>query len=476
MKGKKVQQKTNIINKQYQKSNNIGSYKKNNINNNNEISPHLNVLQFDLNEKNNINNINNNYYNRKTKNVRTSSQKPIRPTNNINIQNNNYYFNNINNNFIVKNSNPINNQINNQINNVKQPKINSQKQLKPLNANKYPQKQKQKQNKDITKKPKNILYNNKNDNIKIILDGKGVYISEEEDVYEDPNDPVNNLNTALKYKQKNNLQVSQEEKNMIETIKKVASNRVQYRNTHQMLKEIGKIMKDPVVSFLIKKEPEIKEESPSDKLSEMLSKKMLEEQKQKMKEKEEDLYYDQLQKRIKDEIRNKGSFDFAKLPDKDRKMLAQRKVYNKIGLKVYEDGNSNNPNNNSNNPNNNNENINERLDNQIKKEINREKKKEEFLNEIEKYKEKEEEDDYFNMGEINNKNIKGFDDEDEDGINYGEINNEKEKEKEKPTARNILEKVLNKIEYKNEQLINHNKFNEISNNNNKKENVRKKNF
>ena len=261
---------------------------------------------------------------------------------------------------------------------------------------------------------------------------------------------------------------------MIETIKKVASNRVQYRNTHQMLKEIGKIMKDPVVSFLIKKEPEIKEESPSDKLSEMLSKKMLEEQKQKMKEKEEDLYYDQLQKRIKDEIRNKGSFDFAKLPDKDRKMLAQRKVYNKIGLKVYEDGNSNNPNNNNNN-NNINENINERLDNQIKKEINREKKKEEFLNEIEKYKEKEEEDDYFNIGEINNKKIKGFDDEDEDGINYGEINTN-EKEKEKPTARNILEKVLSKIEYKNEQLINHNKFNEISNNNNKKENVRKKIF
>ena len=472
MKGKKVQQKINTINKQYQKSNNIGSYKKNNINinnnNNNEISPHLNVLQFDLNEKNNINN---NYYFRKTKNVRTSSQKPIRPTNNINIQNNNYYFNNINNNFIVKNSNPINNQINN----VKQPKINSQKQLKPLNANKFPQKQKQNQN--LTKKPKNILYNNnKNDNIKIKLDGKGVYIAEEEDVYEDPNDPVNNLNTALKYKQKNNLQVSQEEKNMIETIKKVASNRVQYRNTHQMLKEIGKIMKDPVVSFLIKKEPEIKEESPSDKLSEMLSKKMLEEQKQKMKEKEEDLYYDQLQKRIKDEIRNKGSFDFAKLPDKDRKMLAQRKVYNKIGLKVYEDGNSNNPNNNNNNNNNINENINERLDNQIKKEINREKKKEEFLNEIEKYKKKEEEDDYFNIGEINNKKIKGFDDEDEDGINYGEINNEKKKEKEKPTARNILEKVLNKIEYKNEQLINHNKFNEISNNNNKKENVRKKNF
>ena len=98
-----------------------------------------------------------------------------------------------------------------------------------------------------------------------------------------------------------------------------------------MLKEIGKIKKDPVVSFLIKKEPEIKEESPSDKLSEMLSKKMLEEQRQKRKEKEDDLYYDQLQKK-KEEIKNKGSFDSAKLPDKDRKTLAQRKVCNKIWI------------------------------------------------------------------------------------------------------------------------------------------------
>ena len=464
MKGKKVQQH-NSMNKQIKK-NNINSYK----NNNKEISPHLNVLQFDLKDKNNVGN---NNFTKKTKNIRNLSQKPINKTNNINIQNNNYYFNNINNNFIVKNSYPLNNQINNNKNNFNninnQAKINSQKQLKPLNVNKNFQNK----NQNNKKNKRNILYNNnnKNDNIKIKLDEKGVFIAEEEDVYEDPKDPVNNLNSGLKYKQSNNLEMSKEEKDMIETIKKVSSNRVQYRNTHQMLKEIGKIMKAPVVSFLIKKEPEIKEESPSDKLSEMLSKKMLEEQRQKMRQKEEDLYYEQLQKRIKDEIRNKGSFDFAKLPDKDRKMLAQRKVYNKIGLKVYEDGNSNNPNNNNNN-NNNNENINERLDNQIKKEINREKKKEEFLNEIEKYKENEEEDDYFNMGEINNKKIKGIDDEDEEDINYEEIN----KEKEKPTARNILEKVLNKIEYKNEQLINHNKFNEISNYNNKKENVRKKIF
>ena len=215
MKGKKFQQKNPITNKQLQK-NNINSYKKNN----NDISPHLNVLQFDLNERNNINN---NNYNIKTKNVRNMSQKPIHRGNNINIQNNNYYFNNINNNFIVKNSNPINNPLNNN----KQTKIYSQKQLKPINGNKSFKNQIQ--NKNYQKKPKNILYNNnKNENIKIKLDGKGVYIAEEEDIYEDPKDPVNNLNTALKYKQTNNLSISQEEKNMIETIKKVSLNRVQY--------------------------------------------------------------------------------------------------------------------------------------------------------------------------------------------------------------------------------------------------------
>ena len=43
-----------------------------------------------------------------------------------------------------------------------------------------------------------------------------------------------------------------------------------------------------------------------------------------------------------------------------------------------------------------------------------------------------------------------------------------EKEKEKPTARGILEKVLNKIEYKNQQLINHNEA--MANLNMKKDN------
>ena len=39
-----------------------------------------------------------------------------------------------------------------------------------------------------------------------------------------------------------------------------------------MLKEIGKIMNDPVVNFLIEKEPiESKNDSPNDKLSSLLS-------------------------------------------------------------------------------------------------------------------------------------------------------------------------------------------------------------
>ena len=248
-----------------------------------------------------------------------------------------------------------------------------------------------------------------------------------------------------------------------------------------MLKEIGKIMKDPVVSFLIKKDPieKIDENNPSDKLSKMLSEKMLEEKKKKLKEeelikekKEEDLYYEELQKRIKEEIRNKGSFDFSKLPDKDRQMLAQRKVYNKIGLKVYEnytdfnnDKNINLDNNDNikdkKDFNNNNSNkiniekaknidINKNLENQMKNEINREEKRDNFLKEIEQY--KEEEDDYFNIDKLKNK--------EKENLNKYDNN---EKDKIKPTARDILEKVLKKIEYKNEQLINHNEANEAIN-------------
>ena len=451
MKGKKVQ-KTNSQHLKY-----------NSNRNNNNNAPTVNILKFDLqnDQYNNSNfNYNKNYPNRnQNKNVRNLSQKPFNRQNNYypNNYNNNNNIKNSQNNFMIMNFNP----------NGQNPNMFNNRNQKLLNMN---------INQNLNNNQKLFINNNKNkkdntDKIKIKLDQKGVYICDDEE-YEYPNDEVNNLNVALKNKKENNLQMSQEENNMIETIKKVSTNRVKYSRTHQMLKEIGKIMNDPVVNFLIKKDPiESKNDSPSDKLSSLLSQKLLEEQKKKLleaqKEKEkndEDEYYEQLQRRIKDEIKQKGSFDFSKLPDRDRQILAQRKLYNKMGKKVYDDKIDNNINNNININNNlekekEKEDINQKIDKQIKSEINREIKKENFFQEIEKF---NEEDDYFNIGKINNKDI----DEDIEKNELYYINNEKEKEK--PTARGILEKVLNKIEYKNEQLINHNE--EIAGINKKKDN------
>ena len=492
MKGKKVQKNSQNL---------INNYS--NIKRNNNITPSVNVLKFDFqnNQNNNSNfNFNKNYQNKnQIKNVRNQSQKPMnRPNNYYSNFNNNYnQYNNINiknpqNNFMIINSNPYGqNQNPNMFNNNRNPKLlpinknidanlnNNQKKF--ISNRNY--KAKSKEPMKIKSKVNNYNYNknknkdNNNDKIKIKLDEKGVYICDDEE-YEYPNEEVNNLNSALKNKKENNLQMSQEENNMIETIKKVSTNRVKYGKTHQMLKEIGRIMNDPVVNFLIKKDPvESKNDSPSDQLSSLLSQKLLEEQKKKLleaqKEKEkneEDEYYENLQQKIKDEIRQKGSFDFSKLPDKDRKILAQRKLYNKIGKKVYDDNIENTNNNKDNIDINNNlekEDINQKIDKQIKNEINRDIKKEKFFQEIEKY---NEEDDYFNIGKINNKDI--GDDYEKNELN-DDININNEKEKEKPTARGILEKVLNKIEYKNQQLINHNEG--IAAINKKKENKNTKN-
>ena len=460
------------------------------ITNNKKIIPSVNVLSFGIennqNNNNNNYNFNDNFKNKyQVKNVRNLSQKPLhRPNNNyannhnknINNKNKNNINNNIYNNFMVINSNPfaVNQNISNSNRNPKllpiniNPNLNSGQKKFIYNKN---NKAKSKEPTKIKSKISNRKDNN-NDKIKIKLDQKGVYICDDDEYEEDPNDVVNNLNNALKHKNENNLRMSQEEKTMIETIKKVSTNRVKYRKTHQMLREIGKIMNDPVVNFLIKKEPVGQQnDSPSDKLSSLLSQKLLEEKKRKLledeKEKEkneEEQYYENLQKKIKDEIRKGKSFDFNKLSDKDRKILAERKLYNKMGKKNNEEKNKINNNNiineNYNDINNNlkNEEFNQKIDKQIKNEINREIKKENFLQEIEKY--NDEEDDNFNVGKINNKEL-------DENIENNEIN----KEKEKPTARGILEKVLNKIEYKNQQLINHNE--EIANIKMKNENKKK---
>ena len=252
-----------------------------------------------------------------------------------------------------------------------------------------------------------------------------------EDEYENTDDVVNEL--------PQNKKLSKQEENMINTIKQVSSNRVKYRHTHQMLKEIGRIMNDPLVGFLVQKETE--KNSPSKQLSTKLSDKLLEEHKKKLleiekeknkiaeNENEEENYYEMLQNKIKEEIKKKGDFDFSKLSDKDRKILAQRKLYNKMGKKVYEDKD---------------ENylaekkyVQDKICDDIKDEINREIKKENFFDEVEKY--DQEEDDYYNFGK--NKNV-------------AENKVEEIEKKEKPSARDILERVLNHIEYKNEQLIN----------------------
>ena len=118
MKGKKFQQKNPMSGPN--PKNSIISHKINNK----EISPHLNVLQFDSNINNDIKCSN---FNKRNKNVRNLSQKSMNRANNINVQNNVCCFNDIYDNFIVKNSNPVNNpNINNKI------KRNSQKQLKPI--------------------------------------------------------------------------------------------------------------------------------------------------------------------------------------------------------------------------------------------------------------------------------------------------------------------------------------------------------
>ena len=129
-------------------------------------------------------------------------------------------------------------------------------------------------------------------------------------------------------------------------------------------------------------------------------------------------------------------------------------MYNKLGKKDYEgndDYNNKDITNNNDNINNDTKNtlekedMNQKFDKKFKNEVNREVRKEKFFEEIEKY---NDEDDYFNIGKINNQDI------DKELNRVDDICNEKEKEK--PTARGILEKVLNKIEYKNQQLINHN--------------------
>ena len=215
------------------------------------------------------------------------------------------------------------------------------------------------------------------------------------------------------------------------TIKLISNNRVKYRKTNQMMRELGKIVNNPITNFVEQ------ENEPSNKLSEYISNKMINKDKIETKISPEDEYYYKLKERIKNEIKKKGSFNFNLLSEKDRKLLAQKKLYNKIGKNAYNENINSNNNNKVNNNKLNKEKIN--------KELNREMKKENFFdNNNEEY-------------NYNNDIDKILNEEDEDikeiekGLNNDNNNNNNNYEK--PSAKQILENVLNKIEFKNQQLI-----------------------
>ena len=228
---------------------------------------------------------------------------------------------------------------------------------------------------------------------------------------------------------------NEKEDKIINTIKMISENRMKFQKTNQILREIGQIANNPVVGFLMQKDFNA---NPSEKLSAFISDKMLENNKEKgnsntnIEEDPEEEYYRNLEAKIKSEIKKKKTFDFSKLSDKDRKMLAQRKLYNKMRKKNVENVPKEKPV------------IEENKDvdyNKVykeNKEMLRELKKENFFQDEETEKSEKRE-------------------------KIEEKREEKEEEapKEKLTARQILENVLKKIEYKNEMLVNNNDNNKI---------------
>ena len=260
----------------------------------------------------------------------------------------------------------------------------------------------------------------------------------------------------------------------------VSNNRNKYKHTNKIFQEIGRMINNPVLNFLTQKEeiPSKKNNNkkfdPSEKLSEKLSEKMMKYQKEieehynpksEVQNSEEDIYYNNLQKMIKDEIKKNGKFNFEKLSENDRKLLAQRKLYNKIGNYKNEDK----------------ENINEKINNEINREIKKEKffENSEILENNEKnYKKYDDTELYENIRkgqkELKESNHLLYNDIEFDDSKQKYYDNLDELEKkifsdnpdERPTAKDILTNLLNKIEYKNQQLINHN--NEIENEINKK--------
>ena len=290
------------------------------------------------------------------------------------------------------------------------PKLAATKTKKAVNVKKSPPKKMISNNNKAKPVTKPIVKKNNNANVII------------QDEYEEvPNQPQSKTN--------------EKEDKIINTIKMISENRMKFQKTNQILREIGQIANNPVVGFLMQKDFNA---NPSEKLSAFISDKMLESNKEKgnsntnIEEDPEEEYYRNLEAKIKLEIKKKKTFDFSKLSDKDRKMLAQRKLYNKMGKKNVE--------------------------NVPKAEPVIEENKDVDYNKV--YKENKE-----MLRELKKENF--FQNEETEKVEKREKIEEKREEKEeeapkeKLTARQILENVLKKIEYKNEMLVNNNDNNKI---------------
>ena len=404
---------------------------------------HVQVLQFDTG----LSNFNTNPNSKKNYNIQNNSNKQLYKHMDSAYHDSNmggFYNVRNDNNLIITNSNSNNK------NNINQNK-NSLNNNKNVNNNN----QNMNNNKNMNNN-QNINNNNNNQNINNINKiPKKNNISNQENIKLNKNIKNKNLEKAVKKKienfsediyeelqnnkiKKENPKNKETEEKIMNTIKLISNNRVKYRKTNQMMRELGKIVNNPITNFVEQ------ENEPSNKLSEFISEKMLNKQRELNKEKKEinpeDEYYNKLQQRIKDEIKKKGSFNFSLLSEKDRKLLAQRKLYNKIGKNIYNDKININ-----NNYNNNNSKINkvekEKIDKEINRQLNREMKKENFFDD----------DNEYNYNNDIDK-ILNEDDEDIKNIEKG-LEEENKNKNEKPSAKQILENVLNKIEFKNEQLV-----------------------
>lgn len=226
---------------------------------------------------------------------------------------------------------------------------------------------------------------------------------------------------------------------VINTINLIANNPNKFKCTNKILREIGQIANSKNVAFLSQQTND--NIDPSSKLSNYLGGKLMEENKAKMMPngEDQDFYYNNLVSYIKSEIKKKGTFDYSKLSDKDRKLLAQKKLYDRMDSKYSNDI---------------------KPSDNIVNDKDKGKKNDDFVFKkkyfskenvpYDNYSEGEKEEDA-NDDDIEDKNDNEFKVKEKSEKN---TNEDKGKVKEKLTARQILENIHFKIVLDNERLVN----------------------